>query len=227
MKSTSFYKKAAYFCLAAPFIADFAFSVTNGATNKSQLSSNIILLIAVLIIVSGICLGVMSIIKSEKKKSILIPAVLGVICNLAVVYISYATFEEIRNGINYFEIEFSQNQDGHVYKEMIYGEVPKKINIEKIVNQISNGVIKGCQDCSITKANVKISLPEELNGIFENKQIKFSYVALDALDGSNIKTRNIFPNIDPQPTCKDLEQYVNSKKSGVGDFAKVTCVDAI
>ncbi|PLX97673.1 MAG: hypothetical protein C0622_12725 [Desulfuromonas sp.] len=227
MKSTPFYKKAAYFCIAAPFIADFVLTVTKTEAHQNQLSNNITLFVASLLIFSGILLGTISIIKSEKKKSIYIPATIGVICNILVVLIAYATFNELRNGASYFEIEFSQSIDGYEYKEMIYGKVPKKIDIKDIVKQISMGVIKVCPDCTITKTNILKSLPEELDGIFESRPIKFSYVALDALDGSNIKARNIFPNMDPQPSCDDLEEYINLKKAGVGNFASVTCSEAI
>jgi len=227
MKDKKFYKKAAYFCLAAPFLADFAFSAAGESIKNSQISNNIILFIAALVLFFGLSLGVLSIIKSEKRKSIIIPAAIGIIFNLSVVYISYASFNYMRNGVNYFEIQYEKDFGDYSYQENVIGQVPKKSNINAIMKNLSSGIQSGCPSCSITKEAIIENIPSEYIGIFDNKRIKFTYISITAKDGSDIKVVSLFPAADKQPKCEELKQIFEAKKQSAQSFADVLCIESI
>jgi hypothetical protein len=222
-----FYKKAAYFCLAAPFLADFAFSVASGSLKNSQISNNIIFCITLFVILSGLALGLLSIIKSEKKKSVILPAAIGVILNLSVVYISFASFRDMRSAIEYFEIQYEKDFGDYIYQESMIGQVPKRNDINSIMNNLSSGVLRGCPSCKITKETIIESLPADYNGIFENKKIKYTYISIAPKDGSGVKVVSLFPEADRQPRCKDLAQIFEAKKQAAQNFADVLCIESI
>ncbi|WP_129128209.1 hypothetical protein [Geomonas oryzae] len=87
-------QKAAYFSLSAPLIADFIISLTKESIKVSKISYIVVSVTLVSVLAAGFAYGIYSLIYSKRQKKILIPATIGIICHLFIVYTAYAAFKE-------------------------------------------------------------------------------------------------------------------------------------
>jgi hypothetical protein len=92
-KETNFPKKAAYFCLAAPFISSVFASSAKGAPENNMVVGGLSMLMLGL----GIGFGVYALIRSKRTKGIIIPAAIGLVFHTLIVFIAYGSFKEYRS----------------------------------------------------------------------------------------------------------------------------------
>jgi len=219
-------KKAAYFCLVAPFLASFAQTIIGGAVDNSAISRNIFLAISLLILVSGFGFGIYALFSYKKTKGILLPATIGIVFHLLVVGIAISSFNSYQSEYQYFSVTSQMNSADLSYKQIILGRIHPKAPKEELFNTLTSGILASCPSCEILSTETIPSVPEHFKGIFNNESLNVSYVSIDTGDRTSGDMKFIFPDFDPQLTCQQLEDFVNQKRQLVGQNGTVSCIDS-
>ncbi|MGD9160564.1 MAG: hypothetical protein PVG39_19260 [Desulfobacteraceae bacterium] len=224
-RENKFPKNAAYFCLAAPFIGSIITSITLPSTAAMGVSQSIDGLILIGILLGGFTLGVYSLFYIRKIKGIVIPATIGLLLHLLVGFIAYGVIKDYRNKTTIFEIYYQQELVGEVFDRLILGRDSAKYNTNETISKLSKEIFDRCPNCSIIRKGILTALPPEYEGIFENKPIEYTYVSIDSKKLSIPDIRYVYPSARSQPTCEDLEAFVDKRKEITKPYGIVNCIE--
>jgi hypothetical protein len=223
----TFPKKAAYFCLAAPFIAASIVFILNYSISDFATQQKTLYFFSITILSIGLVLGIYSLFYIHKIKDILIPASIGLAFNVLIAVFVYQSFINYKNDFIYYEIQSVMRNERIEYKQTILGRIHHTKQINYFVNTIKAGLLNACPRCTITDSQINIKMPHNFTGIFDNSRIKYTYVSIDTEKRDIGDIRFIFPELNPQPSCRDLVDYIRTQRRKFDRIGTVRCIESM
>lgn len=222
-----FPKQAATACWVSPFLVFAIVAITKNAATHSQETQNIIFILMIAILTSGIGLGIYSLFFFKKIKGILIPALLGLAIHGVIGNIAYETYTRTNNQYAYFSIHSLMQNSKTSYQQTILVRTLTRAPIDKYVEQSAQQISKHCPTCKVLKTQVYQTVPQQYLGIFNQQPIEHTYIAIDTTNKAAGDIRIFFPKNTPQPSCNQLAAIIKSQKDAIAGSGKVSCIEAL
>jgi uncharacterized protein (DUF983 family) len=223
----TFPKKAAYICFAAPFIAAAITFISKYSISNPETLQTTVYFFSITTLAIGLILGIYSLFYLHKVKGILIPASIGLALSILIAIIGYQIFTYSRNDYIYYEIQSLAKNEKFASKQIILGRIHRTKQITEFVESIKAGLLNACPQCKIIDSKLYDKTPADFKGVFENSRIGYTYIAIDTGKKDIGDIRFIFPELDPQPSCRDLVNYIEIQRQKFNQLGTVNCIESV
>ena len=158
------------------------------------------------------------------------PTIAGLIISVGVFYqAAFAGNAYIKTQV-YFEIACIEKIGEQTQETLLLGRMSQVNDIEFYLSNLENALPKQSPNFSIVRKRAIPGVPVIYEGIFDNKQLSYTYIFTDsdALDGVDLRV--LYPCANGQPSCDEMEPILTELKPSAdanGDQAAIVgCVEA-
>lgn len=177
------------------------------------------LFLMILSAVIGGILGIIALIGVRKhgRKGILRPAASGLVMSIIVYFQAAILCHAYVNVQAYFEIAFTQEIGDETLEMLVLGRASQAVDIDSFIDILESGLAQNSPKFSTVRKGRIPQVPSSLVGIFDNKQLHYTYISVDTDTRDGADFRLLFPSATTQqPSCDELIPAVEALRQATG-----------